>query len=52
MARDPFQVGLSLDEIINTPSLQNGLDPIVEYKLRIYGSELIQKAGILLRLYP
>jgi hypothetical protein len=36
----------------NTPSRASGIDEETETALRIYGCELIQEAGILLKLYP
>jgi hypothetical protein len=50
--KDPFQIGLSIEEVVNTPSKENGIDAATEFKLRVYGCELIQKAGLMLRLYP
>lgn len=50
--KDPFQTGLSIEEIVNTPSKENGVDALTEFRLRIYGCELIQKASAMLRLYP
>jgi hypothetical protein len=38
--------------VANTPSRASGIDEEAETALRIYGCELIQEAGILLRLYP
>ena len=42
---------LAEDELENTPSRKNGVDEETETRLRIYGCELIQEAGILLKLY-
>jgi hypothetical protein len=39
------------DQIDNTPSRRDGIDAETETRLRIYGCELIQESGILLRLY-
>jgi hypothetical protein len=36
----------------NTPSRKDGVMEELESNLRIYGCELIQQAGILLKLYP
>ncbi|KAJ0245077.1 hypothetical protein HA466_0185660 [Hirschfeldia incana] len=38
------------EEIKNSPSRKDGIDETTETTLRIYGSDLIQEAGILLRL--
>lgn len=38
------------DKIVNTPSQNDGLSIDAETDLRIYGCELIQTAGILLKL--
>lgn len=38
------------ERLLNTPSSLDGLDPETEMDLRILGCELIQTAGILLRL--
>ena len=38
--------------VSNTPSRASGIDEETETALRIYGCELIQEAGVLLRLYP
>jgi hypothetical protein len=40
----------SVDELNNTPSRKDGIDAETEILLRIYGCEIIQEAGILLRL--
>ncbi len=39
------------NEASSTPSRLTGIDEDTEIALRIYGCELIQEAGILLRLY-
>jgi hypothetical protein len=39
-------------EVHKTPSRVVGIDEETETQLRIFGCELIQEAGILLRLYP
>jgi hypothetical protein len=49
--RDAFQLCLDEELVLNTPSSRDGVDRATEDKLRIYGCELIQKAGVLLRLY-
>lgn len=38
--------------VANTPSRISGIDEDTENALRIFGCELIQEAGIMLRLYP
>ena len=35
-----------------TPSRNNDIDSETEMQLRVFGCELIQEAGILLKLYP
>jgi hypothetical protein len=40
------------EDILKTASSKEGLDDETENSLRIYGAEIIQKAGILLKLYP
>jgi hypothetical protein len=40
---------LSDEDLENSPSRQHGIDRETEITLRIYGCELIQEAGILLR---
>lgn len=40
------------EQIKNTPSRAAGIDEDTETALRVYGCELIQEAGILLKLYP
>lgn len=40
------------EQIKNSPSRKDGIDEATETTLRIYGCDLIQEAGILLRLYP
>ena len=51
------KIVLTLDNVLlpseklnPSPSAQDGLDPDVEYDLRVQGCELIQTSGILLRL--
>ena len=39
------------EEYVNTPSRKDGIDEETESKLRIYGCELVQECGVLLRLY-
>lgn len=57
LVRDFSEVILTLDNVLiphdklsPTPSLQDGLDSETETDLRILGCELIQTAGILLKL--
>lgn len=57
LARIYGQIIISLENIIlpetkfeQTPSQQDGLDRETEFDLRILGCELIQTAGILLKL--
>ncbi len=42
---------ISEEEYVNTPSRKDGIDEETECKLRIYGCELVQECGVLLRLY-
>lgn len=37
---------LPKERLIDTPSMQDGIDPETEMDLRIYGCELIQLAGV------
>ena len=57
MKRDFSRVELTLENVLipdeklsETPSMLDGLDKEVETDLRILGCELIQTAGILLKL--
>lgn len=43
---------LSDEELNNSPSRKDGIDEPTEVNLRIYGCDLIQECGILLKLYP
>ncbi|PKA64590.1 Cyclin-L1-1 [Apostasia shenzhenica] len=43
---------LTDEQLKNTPSRKDGIDEATEMLLRIYGCDLIQESGILLRLYP
>ncbi|CAK9143117.1 unnamed protein product [Ilex paraguariensis] len=43
---------LTDEQLKNSPSRKDGLDEATEKTLRIYGCDLIQESGILLRLYP
>jgi hypothetical protein len=42
---------LSHEQIVDSPSRRDGVDENVETLLRVYGCELIQECGILLKLY-
>jgi hypothetical protein len=42
---------LSHEQILDSPSRRDGVDENVESLLRVYGCELIQECGILLKLY-
>ncbi|GAU36267.1 hypothetical protein TSUD_255210 [Trifolium subterraneum] len=41
---------LTDEQLTNTPSRKDGIDEATETTLRIYGCDLIQESGILLRL--
>uniref|UniRef100_M0ZSA7 Ankyrin repeat domain-containing protein EMB506, chloroplastic n=1 Tax=Solanum tuberosum TaxID=4113 RepID=M0ZSA7_SOLTU len=41
---------LAEEQLINSPSWKDGIDEVTETTLRIYGCDLIQESGILLRL--
>lgn len=43
---------LTDDQLTNSPSRKDGIDEATETSLRIYGCDLIQESGILLKLYP
>jgi hypothetical protein len=43
---------LTDEQLTNSPSRKDGKDEASETTLRIYGCDLIQESGILLRLYP
>ncbi|KAK6120401.1 hypothetical protein DH2020_045881 [Rehmannia glutinosa] len=43
---------LTDEELKNSPSSKDGIDEATETTLRIYGCDLIQESGILLKLYP
>lgn len=43
---------LTDEQLKNSPSRKDGIDEATEITLRIYGCDLIQESGILLRLYP
>lgn len=40
------------EQLQDSPSRKDGIDETTETTLRIYGCDLIQESGILLRLYP
>lgn len=40
------------EQLRDSPSRRDGVDEATEARLRSYGCELVQEAGILLRLYP
>lgn len=42
---------VSSEQLINTPSKKDGVDEDTEMGLRIFGCELIQIGGILLKQY-
>lgn len=42
---------LTDEQLKNSPSKKDGIDEETETTLRIYGCDLIQESGILLRLY-
>lgn len=43
---------LTEEQLKNSPSRKDGIDEATETTLRIYGCDLIQESGILLKLYP
>lgn len=43
---------LTEEQLKNSPSRKDGIDEATETILRIYGCDLIQESGILLKLYP
>lgn len=43
---------LTDEQLKDSPSRKDGIDEATETTLRIYGCDLIQESGILLRLYP
>lgn len=43
---------LTDEQLENTPSRRDEIDEATETTLRIYGCDLIQESGILLKLYP
>lgn len=43
---------LTDEQLQNSPSRKDGIEEATETTLRIYGCDLIQESGILLKLYP
>lgn len=43
---------LTEEQLKSSPSRKDGIDEETETTLRIYGCDLIQESGILLKLYP
>lgn len=43
---------LTDEQLRDSPSRKDGIDEDTETALRVYGCDLIQESGILLRLYP
>lgn len=43
---------LTDEQLKNSPSRKDGIDDATETTLKIYGCDLIQESGILLKLYP
>lgn len=43
---------LTDEQLRESPSRKDGIDEAAETTLRVYGCDLIQESGILLRLYP
>lgn len=43
---------LAEEQLVESPSRKDGIDDVTETALRIYGCDLVQECGILLRLYP
>lgn len=43
---------LTDEQLKDSPSRKDGIDEATETTLRIYGCDLIQESGILLKLYP
>jgi hypothetical protein len=43
---------LTDEQLRDSPSRKDGIDEAAETTLRVYGCDLIQESGILLRLYP
>ncbi|GJN05228.1 hypothetical protein PR202_ga22839 [Eleusine coracana subsp. coracana] len=43
---------LTDEQLRDSPSRKDGIDEATETALRVYGCDLIQESGILLRLYP
>lgn len=43
---------LTDEQLKDSPSRKDGIDEAIETTLRIYGCDLVQESGILLKLYP
>ena len=43
---------LTDEQLRDSPSRKDGIDEAAETTFRVYGCDLIQESGILLRLYP
>lgn len=43
---------LTDEQLKDSPSRKDGIDEVTETTLRIYGCDLVQESGILLKLYP
>jgi hypothetical protein len=43
---------LTDEQLRDSPSRKDGIDEATETALRVYGCDLVQESGILLRLYP
>ena len=50
LSTDLFAFQITDEQLANSPSGRDGFDEQAETYLRLYGCELIQEAGILLRL--
>jgi hypothetical protein len=50
LSTDLFAFQITDEQLANSPSRRDGFDEQAETSLRLYGCELIQEAGILLRL--
>eukprot|EP01116_Phalansterium_solitarium_P006412 TRINITY_DN1870_c0_g1_i3.p1 TRINITY_DN1870_c0_g1~~TRINITY_DN1870_c0_g1_i3.p1 ORF type:complete len:808 (+),score=76.45 TRINITY_DN1870_c0_g1_i3:178-2601(+) len=48
---DPFKFHITEEQLDQTPSRLDGVDVSTEYRQRIFGCELIQHAGIMLKLH-
>lgn len=43
---------LTDEQLRDSPSRKDGIDEATDTALRVYGCDLIQESGILLKLYP